>query len=155
VATQKPSIIKKNNNGLHCENGPALAYDDGTSEFYYLNGVVMKKEQVMTPAEKMNPKDILAESNVEVRRELIRKMGIDRLVSELPHKVMDKQGNYELLSVSLSDEVTDARYLKMINPSIGVFHVEGVEGDTVKEALAFRARSVIGGDETWNPSVLT
>ena len=155
VATQKPSIIKKNKQGLHCENGPALAYSDGVSEFYYLNGVIMKKEQVMTPPEKMNSKEVLAEPNVEVRRELIRKMGIDRLVDELPHKIMDKQDNYELLSVSLSDEVPDARYLKMINPSIGVFHVEGVEGDTVEQALAFRARSIIDSGDTWNPSVLT
>jgi len=155
VICQKPYLLKKNNRGLHCEDGPALAYNNnGISEWYYLNGVAMKKEHVMTPAENLNPKEVLAEKNVEVRRELVRKMGIELLLNHLPHKVLDKSGNYELLNVKLSDECPNARYLKMINPSIQVFHIEGVEGETVAQALNFRARNVkFEGD--WQPSQLT
>jgi hypothetical protein len=45
-------------------------------------------------------------------------------------------------------------YLKMLNPSIGVFHIEGVPADitTVRQAINWRA-----GDEReeWQPEILT
>jgi hypothetical protein len=99
--------------------------------------------------------EIIKEKNVDVRRELIRKIGIERFVLKAGAKVLDKCGDYELLSIKLSDNVSDARYLKMRNPSIGIFHVEGVEGNTVQEALNFRAGALIGAGEDWNPRVLS
>ena len=36
-----------------------------------------------------------------------------------------------------------------------VMHGEGVEGDTVQEALNFRAKSILKAGENWGPSVLT
>jgi hypothetical protein len=139
IVCQPPTIIKKNANGLHCEDGPALSYN-GDNEIYALNGVVMDKKYILTPAEQLKSVDILKETNVEVRRELIRKVGIERMLEVLPHKVMGIKNNYELLSIQLSDTIPDARYLKMKNPSIGVFHLEGVDPTikTVDEALAWR-----------------
>jgi hypothetical protein len=43
----------------------------------------------------------------------------------------------------------------MKNPSIGIFHVEGVEGNTVQEALNFRAGLPLKGSVNWEPSLLT
>ena len=63
MVCQKPNLIKKNNNGLHCENGPALTYNDGVTEIYSLNGVVMPKEYVMMPEEKFDINIILKESH--------------------------------------------------------------------------------------------
>jgi hypothetical protein len=59
------------------------------------------------------------------------------MLSKLPHKSLDKRGDYELLSVTLSPQLKDARYLKMVNPSVGVYHMEGEppEIDTVEKAL--------------------
>ena len=58
------------------------------------------------------------------------------MLAKLPHKVMDKRGDYEVLSVNFPG-LSDARYLKMINPSIGTFHIEGITRDenTVEKAL--------------------
>lgn len=58
----------------------------------------------------------------------------------LPNKKLDTVGNYELLSIELSPEIKDARYLKMLNPSIGIFHLEGVDPscDTVEKSLNWR-----------------
>lgn len=139
IVCQPPTIIKKNANGLHCENGPALSYN-GHNEIYALNGVIMKKEHVMTPASKIKGSDIMAETNVEVRRELIRKVGIERLLETTSHKVLDKKDNYELLSLDLTDELKNCKYLKMINPSVGCYHVEGVDPsiNTVDAALKWR-----------------
>jgi hypothetical protein len=156
VISQKPDLIKKNNFGLHCEDGPALTYDDnGISDIYALNGVVMTKEYVETPAERLNPKDIIAETNVGIRRELIRKVGIERMLEQLEYKVIDKRDNYELLNIKLSNEVSDTRYLRMQNPSVNCWHLEGCEGNSVQEALNWRAKNLIKNGENWNPSVLT
>ena len=156
VATQKPSVLKMENGELHCENGPALAYDDDhKSDVYCLNGVTMEKEHVMTPAEKLDPRDIMKIENVEVRRELVRKVGIERLLEALESKVLDTMDDYELLSVNLSEDLKDARYLKMTNPSIQVFHVEAVapECNTVQHAINWRKFGNI--DDHWTPEVLT
>ena len=139
IVCQPPTIIKKNNSGLHCENGPALSYN-GDNEIYALNGVVMKKEYVMTPSHEISGEMILKETNTEVRRELLRKVGVERAMNSLPHKLLEKRGNYELYSIDLSNEVKDARYLKMLNPSVGVWHIEGISPgiSTIADALKWR-----------------
>ncbi len=139
IVCQPPTIIKKNNSGLHCENGPALSYN-GDNEIYALNGVVMKKEYVMTPSHDISGEMILKETNTEMRRELLRKVGVERAMDSLPHKLLEKRGNYELYSIDLSNEVKDARYLKMLNPSVGVWHIEGIEPgiSTIADALKWR-----------------
>ena len=143
IVCQPPTIINKNASGLHCENGPALSYG-GDNEIFALNGVVMTKEYVMTPASQINGEMILMEKNVEIRRELLRKVGIERAMESLPNRLLDKDGNYELYSIDLSEEIKDARYLKMVNPSIGVFHLEGVDPkiSTVKDALIWRNQNL-------------
>jgi len=148
IVCQPPTIINKNANGLHCENGPALSYN-GDNELYALNGVVMDKKYVLIAAELLNPVDVLKETNVEIRRELIRKIGIERMLEVLPNKVLDSVGDYELLSIQLSDTITDARYLKMKNPSIGVFHLEGVNPQiaTVNAALEWRNNNMFTNAE--------
>jgi len=105
-----------------------------------LNGVRMKPEHVLTPAENISPEIVLSEANTDIRRELLRKVGIERMIEKLPHKKLDSVGSYELYSIDLGNGVSDARYLKMTNPSIGVFHMEGISGecDTVEKALNFR-----------------
>jgi hypothetical protein len=139
---------------LHREGAMALSYPDGWG-IYALNGVRMSPAHVLTLAEQIDPKTILNEKNAEVRRELLRKIGIERFLGVCKHRVMDTRGDYALLSVPLSDEVKDARYLKMLNPSIGVWHVEAVapECDTVQHALNWRASQKT--NEQWKPEILT
>ena len=140
IVGSRPTAIRRNaSNQLHCEQSAALEYADGY-KLFSLNGVIMEPEQVLTPSEQLMPETVLAESNADRRRELIRKVGIERMLAKLPHKSLDKRGKYKLLSIRLSDEVTDARYLRMVNPSIGVFHLEGVapECRTVTESLNWR-----------------
>ena len=139
IVCQPFSEIHRNDNGLHCETGPALSYN-GQVDIYALNGVVMPKEYIMTPARDIKAETIFKEKNVEIRRELLRKVGIEQVMNELPHKLLDKVDNYELYSIDLADEVKDARYLKMLNPSIHVWHVEAVGPEvlTVKDAKLWR-----------------
>jgi len=152
--SERHNILNRDSQGrLHKDGGAALAYPDAW-EIYALNGVRMMREHVMTPAEKLDPKKVLAESNVEVRRELIRKIGMERFMDVCPHKRLNLQGNYELFSIELTPELKDTRWLKMLNPSIGVWHVEAVapECSTVQQAINWRA----GQKETnWEPETLT
>ena len=109
----------------------------------------------MTPAEKLNPVEILKEENVDIRRELIRKMGIEMMLAHLPHKSLDKQGDYELLKIDFPGLAQDTWFLKMRNPSIDVFHLEGVERtcNTVEQAINWRAGDL--GLNKWEPAQLT
>lgn len=154
LISEKPTALHVNGRGqLHKDEGLAIEYSDGWG-VYALNGVRLPKEHVMTPAEQLDPKIVLNETNVEIRRELLRKIGIERFLQVTPHKVLNKKGDYQLLSVALSDEIRDARYLKMLNPSIGTWHVEAVHPDcsTVQQAINWRAGSI---DREWAPEVLT
>lgn len=152
ICVKRPISVKVNTHGdLHCTDGPAILFADGSCQ-YWLNGVGMEEKHVMTAAEELNVQEIVNEKNVEIRRELIRKIGMERFIQKAGAKVLDKCGDYELLSIHLSDEVSDARYLKMLNPSIGVWHVEGVEGNTVEEAINWRAGNI---NEKWVPVQLT
>jgi hypothetical protein len=135
---------------LHAARGPAISWPDGEQQFFFLNGVRVPSEIVEVSAHELEPRLILRERNAEVRREIVRKIGIERICQELEAQCLDRQGNYELLLLDLQDGRTRP-FLKMRNPSIGVYHIEGVapECRTVAEALAWRNQSDVP------PSVLT
>ena len=154
IVVCRPSEIKKNIRGqLHCSDGPSAKWPSGET-YWFLNGIRMKESDVMTPAEKLDPKEILKRENVDERRELIRKVGIERMLSVLKSKTLDAVGDYSLLSIDLSNQVKDARYLKMKNASIGIWHLEGVARGckTVQESLNWRAGDI---KKEWKPVQLT
>jgi hypothetical protein len=153
--SERHCVCLRNARGqLHNERGAALEYPDGFM-IYALNGVRMKPEHVTTPAEKLDATQILKESNVDIRRELIRKVGVEMMLSHLPHKVLDKRGDYEVLRIDFPGLAQDTRFLKMKNPSIGVFHLEGVERScaTVEQAINWRASQLNVSD--WKPEIVT
>jgi len=148
VISEKPTEIYMKNGLLHNEKGMSVEYADGFG-VYSLNGVRVSKELVMTSAEQLDPQLIVKETNAEIRREIVRKIGIERVCQKLNAKVLDKQDNYELLNLDLGNRIRP--YLKMLNPSIGTYHIEGVHSDckTVEQALNWRNQT----EE--NPIVLT
>ena len=158
VICERPSEIHltADRSRPHRTDGPCLVFRDGW-ELYALNGVAVDKEIVMTPAKKLDPKLIITTQNTEVRREIIRKIGAERICKKLNAKTIDKKGNYRLLSINLGLP-EDSKALKMKNPSIGVYHIEWVPRTvkTVQEALNFRASSLkhLKGRD-WRPSQLT
>ena len=114
-------------------------------KLYFLNGVLVPENIVMTPAEQLDCHILLKEKNAEVRREIVRKIGVERIRQKLNAKILDKSsdGIYELLNLDLGDG-RQRPYLKMRSPSIGVYHIEGVptEIDTVEQALNWRNQTV-------------
>jgi len=148
----KPDIAITNGQ-LHCDGGPAIGFRDG-KKLYYLNGVRVPEELAMTPHGEIDPSGFVKIQNAEVRREFIRKVGIERVMEQVGAEVLDTDGDYELVNFNVSgsdNEKVMRPFLKMVNPSIGVYHVEGIapEINTVKEALIWR-----NGTDT-KPTVLT
>ena len=147
---EKPCKLYLNNQGqLHKDGAMALEYSDGYG-LWMLNGVKVTQELIETKAEDLDPSIILKEQNAEVRREIVRKIGIERVCQKLKTKTLDIDGEYELMLLDLGDE-RQRPYLKMRNPSIQTYHIEGVEPNikTVDEALNWR------NGTTERPEVLT
>jgi len=141
-------------NQLHCENGAAIEWNCGT-KLYYLNGTKMKPEHVLTPSEKLDPELVVKEENLNVKRELLRKIGLERFIHKMGAITLDKRGDYELLSIDKIGEIKNCRFLKMRNPSIGVWHVEEVDEkcNTVQESINWRAYG--DSKKMWKPEVVT
>jgi hypothetical protein len=139
IFSERLEGVSLNSTGvLHCEKGPALRYQDDF-EIYALNGVIVPKDLVLTPADKLDPKLIVKERNAEVRKEIVRKIGMERVLDHLKSKLVDEIPGYQLVYLDI-DKETQRPYLKMKNPSTGVWHVEGVPPGTksCREALAWR-----------------
>ena len=141
ILSQHFDYVKMKNKRLHSDGSPAIHYNG--FDVYALNGVSVPEWLVMQKWNEIDCKKILAEQNAEVRREIVRKVGIERVCSELDAKCIDRVGDYELLILDLGDN-RKRPYLKMLNPSIGTYHIEGVHPDclTVEAALNFRNGTV-------------
>ena len=139
---------------LHRDGGPAVAWSDGWG-VYALNGVRVPGWLAEEKAEEIDPARFAKIDNVEIRREFVRKVGVERIVQEMGGQRLDAVGDYELIEVDLGGSTGRHPYLKMLNPSIGVWHLECVERTcrTVQQALNFRASRLT--DRDWKPEVLT
>jgi hypothetical protein len=152
VISRRPKHIKFNSRGqLHNDGGAAIEWRDGWKQFY-LNNVIVTEEIAVTPAEFLDPKLILKTNNADVKREIVRKIGIERVILKLGGKTIDSWNGYELLRLDISEMRIKPTFLKMKNPSIGTYHIEGVPPGimTCKGALSWR----VGGLK-WNPKQLT
>ena len=134
----RPAEVHVDDGGLHRDGAPAVRWRDGFCN-WALHGVIVSKHIAETPGERLDAQLLLQEHNNEVRREIVRKIGIERVCRDLGAKCLDRQGDYELLDLGLNAWPSQP-YLKMVNPSVGTYHVEGVHPDceTVAEALAWR-----------------
>ncbi len=138
--SERHDVVQLNAEGrLHCNDGPAIHYPDGWS-IYALNGVRVPEWLVETPPTDLDARKFAELENAETRREFVRKVGIERIATELGAEVLDRRGDYELLAVDLGGRTGKWPYLKMRNPSIGVWHLEAVvkECATVEQALNWR-----------------
>lgn len=152
VVSKTPCEEHTNSDGrYHRENGPAILFEDGLA-VWCLNGIDCGRYYVETPADKIDPRHVLSEKNVDIRAQLIRKIGIAKVFKFLRPRTIDKDGNgYELLAIDVNG-IFNAMYLKMVNPSTGEIHLEGVDRSciTIHQALIWRNSSF-----TTVPEVIT
>ncbi len=80
ILTERPVLLERDNQGrLHAENGPALRYPDGFSLFSWHGTRVPAS---LVEGEGWTTEQILQESNTEIRRCAIEKVGWDKFVNE-------------------------------------------------------------------------
>jgi len=152
VIFRRPTRIMLNSQGwLHCNGGGAIEWHDGFRQ-YYLNGVRVPEEVALPRSVDLDPAMVLKETNAGVRREIVRKIGIERVVQKLGGEIIDSWKGYELIKLNIPGMRQRPTYLKMRNPSIGIYHMEGVSPriKTCRGALKWRV-----GGTNWNPEQLT
>lgn len=138
VVSERPIFLSVNEAGnLHNTTRKAIEYADGFGVFE-MNGVECPDWVVLTPASELDPKSVMNISNAEVRKEAIKKVGHSRMFSELKAKIHHKFEDYELIEFEGLYNKPYAPFLKMVNPTTGEIHVEGVSQNcrTVQDALA-------------------
>jgi len=145
VVTCRPSVVKKDSNGLlHCDNGPAAEWPSG-EKYWFLHGINVPEWLVTTDSGKIDSKLALEEKNVDVQREIIRKIGAERMLRDCNAKVLDifvdrhsKGGNvYKLMEMKIGQ--IDRKYLYFEHASLpGVFYAQPVPPNS-KKSLHARA----------------
>ncbi len=105
---------------LHNENGPAVEWSN-KEKYYFLNGVQVSENIVTTKAEELDPLLLIKEQNAEVRREIIRKVGVSRLLQKLNAQKLDSWREYELYNIDNID-IEPVHILKMTCPSTKIFY---------------------------------
>ncbi|MHA1303734.1 MAG: DUF6745 domain-containing protein [Candidatus Heimdallarchaeaceae archaeon] len=149
VLSERPIEIHRNGRGqLHADGKPAVKYAGGF-ELYRLNGVRVPKWLVMTPPGKIDAKKALEEKNVDVQREIIRKIGVERVLKAVNAKEIDVYTHpeigmtYKLYRLKL--EEIDRKYLKFEHASMsGVYYCQPVPPETEKamHGLAWMRRLI-------------
>lgn len=150
ILVESPRVHMNDRGFLHRDDGPAMRFPKLNVERFFLGGVKVPREYVMAPAEELPASLVTTTTNVDVRRELVRKIGLDRLFEELEVQKLDEEGEYQLVTLRVGNQ--NLPYLKMKNPSLeNTDHVEGVPRgtETVQAALAWR-----NGDDR-RPAILT
>jgi hypothetical protein len=142
ILSEKPVELHRNERGqLHNFEGPAIKWNDGY-ELYRFNGVRIEGEKTKYaftyPAE-FTKEIFTKEENADVRRELIRKIGNERLINILDYKKLDSMDEYELISFDIGDGRVRP-FLKMKCATTDNLYIEGVrpEIETVRDALAYK-----------------
>jgi len=154
VVCKKPLEVHLNeNNVLHRNEGPALVFGGlGDFKVYALNGVGVPEYLAMTPSHQIDLNLYKKESNADVKAEFVRKVGIERFL-EMGKKLdtyenYDQEENswwwkseYELWDMkALFPSLNSAPFLKMVNQTTKIFHMEGVPSTCKNLVDAIKSR---------------
>ena len=129
-------------NELHAEGEPAIAFADGYS-LYFHHGVKLPEKYGKVHPDLWQAEWLLSESNAELRRVLIERIGYDRICQQLLAVELDGWQEYTLLKIDNAD-VEPIYLLKMTCPSTRFIHALRVPPDvrsssraslTAKEAI--------------------
>jgi hypothetical protein len=87
--SERSHILNRDSVGrLHCEDGPALSFQDGYS-IYSWHGVTVSKEIIMFPGA-ITVQDIDKEINSEIQRVMIERMGMGEYLTKSGAQIVDK-----------------------------------------------------------------
>jgi len=148
----RPKAIHLKERRLHKDGGPCIEYRDGWG-FWALNGVSVPQWLAETHPGQIAKDAFTRVDNAEVRRELVRKIGYEKILSDIGAETVDHQKmhiyngaeNFEHDYKLLRMPGNQWMFLSMLNPSIStpdnpIYHIEPVDNSckTVADAIKFR-----------------
>jgi hypothetical protein len=90
IISRRPEHIKRDDfYRLHCSDGPAVAWKDGFGQYFW-HGIPMSQVLIETP-EKITKEDLIKETNAEVRRAMMEKLGSAQFIQLLDVEEIDRQ----------------------------------------------------------------
>jgi hypothetical protein len=133
VVSDHPIRVSFNDeNRLNRINGKAIEFKDGYG-VYAFNGVRVPEKYGNTEPHTWNAKEVISESNVEIRRVLIEVMGYENIISQLGATELDSWREYTLLQFDSPVEGDEAyTVLKMTCPSTAHIHALRVPPEFTK-----------------------
>lgn len=166
LVAERPLVVLLDAEGnLHAEGRQAIAWRDGFGS-YVLHGLRFdgpgESRFVTTPADQLDPREVLAITNVDQRAAVIARIGMVRMLEHLEHVVLHtlklEWSEYKLVELTVGRGAR--RYLLMENPSVrGLFHLEGVPPTTptCEAALFYREEGRLPerGESWLRPEVQT
>lgn len=124
--SKKPVICNlDDNNMLHSETGPAIAYEDGISIIYAIHGVIVPEYVVMKP-DTITVKDINDESNEEIKRVKIDQFGVSKYLTEVKASIVDM----DMVKVNPFDDKSPVMPRALMKDSKNNFYLVGTDGST-------------------------
>lgn len=122
-------------------HGIAKDYDGMNNlieEKAYFRGVKIPKDIYFYP-ERIKVEQIITESNVEVRRIMLELMGYEKFLTQMPHRVVHKDGEYALIRIYWHKQEESIMLVKVKCSSSGAWYTLRVPPNmkTCKEALAW------------------
>ena len=129
VCVPKPRLYRGERDRLHRVDGRAVEFPDGTG-YWFFQGVRVTEQIILKP-NTLNPEQILAERNTEVRRVMIERFGLDRFIIGSNAKVLDSDqdglrvlyriplaGDEPIVSVRVQCPSTGQVYFLRVPPQI-------------------------------------
>ena len=154
VVCEKPTVIHFNENKvLHKDGAAALEYaGEGDFKIFALNGVTVPEWLAVTPEEELDISRYNEITNADIKAEFVRKVGIERFLEKgtLKDSYTNYNGKeydwwhksqYELWDMqNIFNGLPYAPFLKMVNQTTGIWHMEGVspQCNTVHDAIKER-----------------
>jgi hypothetical protein len=105
-------------NRLHAEGEPAIKFADGFTIYAY-HGLNLPIKYGATHRDRWQASWLLKETNAELRRALIQKIGYERICQELNAIELDSWREYTLLIINNRVNIEPIYLLKMTCPSTG------------------------------------
>ena len=142
-----PEVLRVDNqNRPHCEDGPSHRWRDGWS-LYHWHGTRVPDHWIES-REDLTPEEVLRVDNVEKRAAGCAIIGWERMLDQLPHKIVDSELNPEhgeLIEVQLPGTEEPELALKAWCPRNGwifegvprINDVDGSQITTVRNAQAW------------------
>jgi len=130
MVCNRPEFIKRDEQGrLHSDRSMSIRFRDGWG-LYHWHGVEVNSQIIMKPWE-LKADQALKESNAEVRRVMVERIGMERFIEEAKAKKIHSHEMGDLFSIDLpedperflrvvrvTDPSTSRRYFLRVPPSI-------------------------------------